>query len=343
MWAGVRGSGVGPAGPCSSPGRASSSSPSSPSPPASPSTILSIDRSGLLGAKAFPPPSPPTPHPEKERPTPLAQVLYDRIRHTGPIPLSTYMKECLTHPGMGYYTARPDVFGARGDFVTSPEISQMFGELVGIWCLAIYLDLVRHRRPATATSASMRTGTNTRSSTTASQGSTKRMSTGSISSTSSKHNDNDDDSVYQDNDEDHRDHQHRLRLRLVELGPGRGTLMADALRQLPLSFLQNMEIHFVEVSPVLRRAQAEALGCVDIVTDSSVEAGDEAYDIGNPNQYHLSHPGRIITRIHTLPFPFTLTLTFTLRTSPRPHAPFLGTSPGHHPCHVASRSEPSPQ
>ena len=138
------------------------------------------------------------------------------------------------------------------------------------------------------------------------------MSTGSISSTSSKHNDNDDDSVYQDNDEDHRDHQHRLRLRLVELGPGRGTLMADALRQLPLSFLQNMEIHFVEVSPVLRRAQAEALGCVDIVTDSSVEAGDEAYDIGNPNQYHLSHPGRIITRIHTLPFPFTLTLSLTL-------------------------------
>ncbi len=66
--------------------------------------------------------------------TPLADMLVRRIRATGPITLADYMADCLLHPDHGYYATR-DPFGAAGDFTTAPEISQMFGELVGL-CLA---------------------------------------------------------------------------------------------------------------------------------------------------------------------------------------------------------------
>lgn len=107
------------------------------------------------------------------------------------------MSEVLTNPSAGYYTQR-DVFGASGDFITSPEISQMFGEMIGIWCVATWEQL---GRPAA--------------------------------------------------------------LRLVELGPGRGTLMADLLRGAApfTAFTSSLEVCLVEVSPVLRRLQWEALGC----------------------------------------------------------------------------------
>ncbi|KAG8223898.1 hypothetical protein J437_LFUL001978 [Ladona fulva] len=65
----------------------------------------------------------------------LSRELAAKIRMMGPIPVAEYMKEALTHPTLGYYTTRADVFGKAGDFVTSPEISQMFGEMVGIWCV----------------------------------------------------------------------------------------------------------------------------------------------------------------------------------------------------------------
>ncbi len=62
--------------------------------------------------------------------TPLAQILARRIAAEGPMSVADYMAECLLHPEHGYYATR-DPFGAAGDFTTAPEISQMFGEMLG--------------------------------------------------------------------------------------------------------------------------------------------------------------------------------------------------------------------
>jgi NADH dehydrogenase [ubiquinone] 1 alpha subcomplex assembly factor 7 len=125
----------------------------------------------------------------------LLPHLLRRIRQTGPLSIADYMTECLTHPAQGYYTTR-EPFGTSGDFVTAPEISQMFGELLGLCLAQGWLDL---GAPAP--------------------------------------------------------------FALVELGPGRGTLMADLLRAtrgVP-GFHEGLELHLVEVSPALRARQAEAL------------------------------------------------------------------------------------
>jgi NADH dehydrogenase [ubiquinone] 1 alpha subcomplex assembly factor 7 len=118
--------------------------------------------------------------------SPLERRLRRRIAAGGPIPVADYMAEANAH----YYATR-DPFGAAGDFVTAPEISQMFGELAGVW-LADLWD--RAGRPGGA--------------------------------------------YY------------------VELGPGRGTLAADALRAMQAAGLEP-GVHLVETSPVLRGAQAE--------------------------------------------------------------------------------------
>ncbi|MEL6570721.1 MAG: SAM-dependent methyltransferase [Pseudomonadota bacterium] len=125
--------------------------------------------------------------------TPLEDILRRQIALTGPISLSDYMAECLLHPDHGYYATR-DPLGRAGDFITAPEVSQMFGEVVGLALAQAWID---QGRPA--------------------------------------------DSI------------------LVELGPGRGTLMADALRatQRVPGFHDAINVHLIEASPVLRAAQAD--------------------------------------------------------------------------------------
>lgn len=130
--------------------------------------------------------------------TPLAEEIEALIASEGPITLASYMELCLGHPHHGYYTTR-DPLGAAGDFVTSPEISQMFGELLGLWVAEAWLRL---GAPPD--------------------------------------------------------------LALVELGPGRGTLMADAMRALTLvpALQGTLALHLVETSPVLRARQKATLAGV---------------------------------------------------------------------------------
>jgi len=83
---------------------------------------------------------------------PLADVLREEILSKGPITFHHYMDRCLLHEQHGYYMKK-DVFNTKGDFITSPEISQMFGEMIGVWCLSLLgkinaIDLDNLRKPA---------------------------------------------------------------------------------------------------------------------------------------------------------------------------------------------------
>ena len=127
--------------------------------------------------------------------TALAEEIRERIRRDGPISVATYMELCLHHPTHGYYRrGRP--IGATGDFVTAPEVSQMFGELIGLWCAAVWQSIGQPKR-----------------------------------------------------------------VRLVELGPGRGTLLADALRAARTvpAFRDAIDVRLVESSQSLRAEQAVLL------------------------------------------------------------------------------------
>jgi len=138
----------------------------------------------------------------KEAFTPLLEKIVRLIDASGPMSLAEYMHLCMADREFGYYKTR-DAIGApsgtalgKGDFITAPEISQMFGELIGIWCIAAWQAL---DRPAS--------------------------------------------------------------FALVEAGPGRGTLMADALRaakQVP-DFCSAADIVLIESSDRLIRTQKEAL------------------------------------------------------------------------------------
>lgn len=126
----------------------------------------------------------------------LASLIAQDIRAHGPMGVGRYMQLCLTHPTLGYYTSG-DPLGAQGDFTTAPEISQLFGEMVGIWLINTWNALGKPSPCA-----------------------------------------------------------------LAELGPGRGTLMADILRtaQIDPAFGQAIAVHLVEASPALRAKQCQTLG-----------------------------------------------------------------------------------
>ena len=127
--------------------------------------------------------------------TNLKSELMARIALQGPLTVADFTTECLLHPKFGYYTTR-DPFGQAGDFVTAPEISQMFGELLGLCLAQAWQD----------------------------QGGTSPFA-------------------------------------LVELGPGRGTLMADMLRATRriAGFHNALKVHLIEVSPTLKKQQAKRL------------------------------------------------------------------------------------
>jgi NADH dehydrogenase [ubiquinone] 1 alpha subcomplex assembly factor 7 len=125
----------------------------------------------------------------------LHEALRQVIAAEGPISVERYMSLCLTHPAHGYYMTR-DPFGAAGDFTTAPEISQMFGELIGLWAAELWR-LMGAPSP----------------------------------------------------------------VRLIELGPGRGTLMADLLRAVRIvpGFSDAVTVHLIETSPILRGRQQDKL------------------------------------------------------------------------------------
>lgn len=127
--------------------------------------------------------------------TPLAEGLVRLIAAEGPISLARYMQECLGHPEYGYYR-RGDPFGAAGDFVTAPEVSQIFGELIGLWFAERWDAMGRPHG-----------------------------------------------------------------INLVELGPGRGTLMADLLRALDVmpALPRTTNLHLVESNETLRAVQVGRL------------------------------------------------------------------------------------
>ena len=132
-----------------------------------------------------------------EKSNELPQELKSQIASEGPISISKYM-EAVTRS----YYERPHVFGRRGDFITSPEISQIFGELIGLWAITTWTQLGRP-----------------------------------------------------------------VRFSLIELGPGRGTLLADALRaisQICPDFIKAASIILVENSKTLRCLQKETLSEYDL-------------------------------------------------------------------------------
>lgn len=164
--------------------------------------------------------------------TPLLQILVREIRADGPIGLDRYMALCLGHPSHGYYATR-DPLGRSGDFVTAPEISQMFGELIGAWTASV-LPMMAAAAPGE-------------------------------------------------------------RPCLVELGPGRGTLMADALRVLRVAGAA-FDLHLVETSPVLRGIQADRLAGAAPAFHDSVASLPDAPLLVIANEFFDALPARQFVR-----------------------------------------------
>lgn len=112
--------------------------------PAKKTFRFAVDRSGLLAGDQFDAllhdaskETDPNAVP-KEAFTPLGAELTKYIALKGPIPISDYMMQCLNHSTHGYYHSNSDKIGKEGDFITSPEISQVFGECIAVWCMSTW-------------------------------------------------------------------------------------------------------------------------------------------------------------------------------------------------------------
>ncbi|KAH7554035.1 hypothetical protein JRO89_XS12G0100100 [Xanthoceras sorbifolium] len=186
--------------------------------PDEPAITISVDRSGLYN---------PTEHShERNSESELVKHLKGIIKFRGgPVSVAEYMEEVLTNPKAGFYINR-DVFGAEGDFVTSPEVSQMFGEMVGVWAMCLWEQMGQPDR-----------------------------------------------------------------VNLVELGPGRGTLIADLLRGSSKfkKFTESLHIHLVECSPTLQKLQHHNLKCTEEDNiGENVEKGTISTLAGTPVSWHTA-------------------------------------------------------
>jgi SAM-dependent MidA family methyltransferase len=159
---------------------------------------------------------------------PLETEIRRRIAIAGPMPVGQFMQLCLTHPDYGYYMTR-DPLGTLGDFTTSPEISQVFGELIGVWAASVWRQMGEPEN-----------------------------------------------------------------VRLVELGPGRGSMMLDVLRagHIIPAFRRAVVIHMIEVSPALETRQRQALTGLEMHVEwhRSLEEVPEGPTIILANEFFDSLP-----------------------------------------------------
>jgi len=184
--------------------------------------------------------------------TPLKDILIKRIEATGPITLADYMADCLMHPEHGYYSQQK-IFGAEGDFITAPEVSQMFGEMLGLWLADRWYKMDKPNN-----------------------------------------------------------------VHLIELGPGRGTLMEDILRATePVpDFHDAFTVHFIETSQQLRALQAQKVPHATWHDDlSSVPDGptllvaNEFFDALPIHQFEKQDGRWCERRVHTEGSDLTMVLT----------------------------------
>jgi SAM-dependent MidA family methyltransferase len=165
--------------------------------------------------------------------TPLAREIAARISRDGPMPVVEFMRLCLSHPEHGYYRTQAAI-GAAGDFITAPEISQTFGELIGFWAAEVWAAI---GRPSPVS--------------------------------------------------------------LVELGPGRGTLMADALRAVTRvvpEFRAALKVHLIEINVTLRDQQRSALGHASPRWHESLDTVPEGPLLVIANEFFDALPVRQLVR-----------------------------------------------